>query len=218
MAQTVVSQLPVLLVDDEPQILRSVSLSLRASGIGQVITLEDIRGVLPLLSEQDVGVVVLDLTMPYLSGQTLLEHLTADYPDIPVIVMTATNDLDTAVQCMKAGAIDYLVKPVETNPGNVREPEAMLFDAVARHQGGPLSLQSFKAAIAEGPPASHDGIESTTLISLFTLFLDRLPTLGEAREVLIAEALRRAEGNQGLAAGMLGLSRQALNKRLERRK
>jgi two-component system, NtrC family, nitrogen regulation response regulator GlnG len=115
MAQTVVSQLPVLLVDDEPQILRSVSVSLRASGISQVITLEDIRAVVPLLNEQDVGVVVLDLTMPYLPGQTLLEHLTADYPDIPVIVMTATNDLDTAVQCMKAGAIDYLVKPVETN-------------------------------------------------------------------------------------------------------
>jgi two-component system, NtrC family, nitrogen regulation response regulator GlnG len=40
--------------------------------------------------------------------------------------------------------------------------------------------------------------------------------LGEAEAALIAEALRRAEGNQGVAAGMLGLSRQALNKRLSR--
>jgi two-component system, NtrC family, nitrogen regulation response regulator GlnG len=89
--------------------------ALRIERIAQVITLEDIRAVLPLLGEQDVAVVVLDLTMPYLSGQTLLEHLTTDYPDFPVIVMTATNDLETAVQCMQAGAIDYLVKPVETN-------------------------------------------------------------------------------------------------------
>jgi two-component system, NtrC family, nitrogen regulation response regulator GlnG len=56
MAQTAVSQLSVLLVDDEPQILRSTSVLLRASGIAQVITLEDIRAVLPLLGEQDVAV------------------------------------------------------------------------------------------------------------------------------------------------------------------
>jgi two-component system nitrogen regulation response regulator GlnG len=48
MAQTAVSQLPVLLVDDEPQILCSASVLLRASGFAQVITLEDIRAVLPL--------------------------------------------------------------------------------------------------------------------------------------------------------------------------
>jgi DNA-binding NtrC family response regulator len=104
-------------------------------------------------------------------------------------------------------------------PGNVRELEAMVFDAVARHHGGLLSLQSFKAAIAAGPTAAEDGPNPATLLmSLSTLFPDRLPTLREAHEALIAEALRRAEGNQGLAAGMLGLSRQALNNRLMRRK
>jgi two-component system nitrogen regulation response regulator GlnG len=100
----------------------------------------------------------------------------------------------------------YRLLQTYTFPGNARELEALLFDAVARHQGGLLSLQSFKVAIAEGPPVAQDGIESATLISLSTLFPDRLPTLSEAQETLIAEALRRAEGNQGLAAGMLGLS------------
>jgi two-component system, NtrC family, nitrogen regulation response regulator GlnG len=471
MAHPVASQLPILLVDDEPQILRSASVSLRAAGIGHVATLEDSRAVLPMLSTQDVSVIVLDLTMPHLPGQVLLGHLTADYPDIAVIVMTATNDLDTAVQCMQAGAIDYLVKPVEPNrlissvrraleiralraevlslkerlltdtppqreafaeiitqskammaifryveaiasspqpvlitgetgtgkeliaraihrlapghgelvavnvaglddamfsdtlfghsrgaytgadrpregliaqagegtlfldeigdltaasqvkllrllqdgsyyplgadrprqsrarvivatnydvaqrvtaglfrkdlyyrlrthhiqlpplrarledlpllinhflekaaqalhkpaptaplalyrllqtyafPGNVRELEAMIFDAVARHQGGLLSLQSFKAAIAAGPPSADGGTEPAALpLSPSTFFPDRLPTLREAQEALIAEALRRADGNQGLAAGMLGVSRQALNKRLTRHK
>jgi two-component system, NtrC family, nitrogen regulation response regulator GlnG len=46
---------------------------------------------------------------------------------------------------------------------------------------------------------------------------DRLPTLKEAEEALITEALSRADGNQGVAAGLLGVSRQALNKRLRRR-
>jgi two-component system, NtrC family, nitrogen regulation response regulator GlnG len=58
---------------------------------------------------------VLDLTMPHLSGQALLEQVAGEYPDIPIVLMTATNDLETAVQCMRTGASDYLVKPVEEN-------------------------------------------------------------------------------------------------------
>jgi DNA-binding NtrC family response regulator len=68
-----------------------------------------------LLAELDVGVIVLDLTMPHLCGQALLERVAADHPDVPVILLTATSDLETAVQCMQAGALDYLVKPVEEN-------------------------------------------------------------------------------------------------------
>jgi DNA-binding NtrC family response regulator len=104
-------------------------------------------------------------------------------------------------------------------PGNVRELEALAFDAVARHQGGLLSLQSFKTAIGVAAPMAEDGTEPhPPPLSLSSLFPDRLPTLREAQEALISEALRRADGNQGLAAGILGLSRQALNKRLTRRK
>jgi DNA-binding NtrC family response regulator len=108
-----VSDLPVLLVDDEPQLLRSASIVLRAAGISHVETLDDSRAVLPLLASRDVGVLVLDLTMPHISGHTLLGQLAADYPDVPVILLTATNDLETAVQSMQAGATDYLVKPVD---------------------------------------------------------------------------------------------------------
>jgi len=105
--------LPVLLVDDEPQLLRSASVALRAAGFPQVVTVDDSREVASLLAKHAVGVIVLDLTMPYISGQSLLDRIAADHPDIPVILMTATNDLETAVRCMQAGAVDYLVKPVD---------------------------------------------------------------------------------------------------------
>jgi DNA-binding NtrC family response regulator len=103
-------------------------------------------------------------------------------------------------------------------PGNVRELEALVFDAVARHQGATLSLQSFKEAtgapqLPESQPQA-DGSDG----ALAALFPDPLPTLRETEEALVAEALRRADGNQGVAAGLLGISRQALNKRLTRRK
>ena len=101
-------------------------------------------------------------------------------------------------------------------PGNVRELEAMIFDAVALHQGGTLSLHSFKTAMGAGPLLVEEMNRPADLMAL--LAVERLPTLDEAEEALVQEALRRADGNQGMAAGLLGLSRQALNKRLMRRK
>jgi len=103
-------------------------------------------------------------------------------------------------------------------PGNVRELEALIFDAVARHEGTILPLQSFKEAMAsksELAMTEQPAEPSTT--GLVTWSPDRLPTLEEAEEVLLTEALSRADGNQGVAAGLLGISRQALNKRLHRR-
>lgn len=464
-------EIPVLLADDDPQILRGASMALRTSGIKQVVTVQDSREVLPLLTHQEPAVLVLDLTMPHVSGQVLLEQITADYPDIPVIILTATDDLDTAVACMKTGAFDYLVKPLDrdrfvtavnravemralrrellslkerflsstlknpqafagvitrnramedifryveaigasvqpvlitgetgtgkeliakaihvlsrpekafvavdvaglddtvftdtlfghkrgaftgaeqardglvaaaaqgtlfldeigdlketsqvkllrllqegkyyslgadqprrsnarivvaTNrniaelinaghfrkdlfyrlrghhihipplrerkddlpllfnhfleksaqalqksvpgvpaeiysllktypfPGNVRELEAMVHDAVARHQSGILSLRSFKDTMGyDHSMVLQDLDEDTIKTELGKLFSDRLPTLKEAEHYLIEEALRRADGNQGIAAGLLGLTRHALNKRLVRQR
>jgi len=105
----------VLLVDDETRILLSFSTLLKTSGLRQVTTIDDSRRVMPFLEKQPVSVVVLDLFMPFISGQDLLVEIQHQYPDIPVIVMTAANEIETAVECMKNGALDYLVKPVERN-------------------------------------------------------------------------------------------------------
>lgn len=106
---------PVLLVDDEKHILLSSESVLRFAGIREVRAVDDSRQVLPLLEQGDIGVVVLDLFMPFLSGKELLVTICRDYPHIPVIVMTAADEVDTAVDCMRAGAFDYLVKPVENS-------------------------------------------------------------------------------------------------------
>jgi DNA-binding NtrC family response regulator len=103
-------------------------------------------------------------------------------------------------------------------PGNVRELEALIFDAVARHQGTTLSLQSFKEAMSGKPLLTAWGQSHEPLAGPIVWPPDRLPTLKEVEEMLITEALSRADGNQGVAAGLLGVSRQALNKRLSRRR
>ncbi len=105
------SQPTVLLVDDEEKILYILELLIRSAGIAQVITLADSRKVMPLLKKQDVSVIVLDLAMPFINGRELLVKITQEYPGIPVIIMTGEGQLKTAVQCIKNGAFDYLVKP-----------------------------------------------------------------------------------------------------------
>jgi len=110
-----VTQNQVLVVDDEPGILTEVSLLLASSDILEVATLSDSRAALPYLREHQVSVVIVDWVMPNVTGGELLQKLTADHPQIPVIVMTAMGDVETAVNCMKAGAFDFLTKPVDPN-------------------------------------------------------------------------------------------------------
>ena len=105
--------LPVLLVDDETQILRSTALALRTAGIANVVSLSDSREVMPYLAEHPVGAALLDLNMPHIGGEGLLEQMAEHHPEIPVMIMTAANEIELAVRCMRMGAADYLVKPVE---------------------------------------------------------------------------------------------------------
>lgn len=106
-------QKAVLLVDDEQMVLNASSLSLRSSGIGNVLMLSDSREVMGFLASHPVSVIVLDLQMPHISGMKLLPRITQEYPHIQVILMTASDEISTVVECMKAGASDYMVKPVE---------------------------------------------------------------------------------------------------------
>ncbi|WP_242341466.1 MULTISPECIES: sigma-54 dependent transcriptional regulator [Anaeromyxobacter] len=104
----------ILLVDDEPAWLRAMSLTLeRTAGIRRVVTCQDPRRVLEILDGDDIGVVLLDLTMPHLSGEELLPRIAAEHPEVAVIVVSGLNQVETAVRCVKLGAFDYHVKTEE---------------------------------------------------------------------------------------------------------
>lgn len=93
-------------------------------------------------------------------------------------------------------------------PGNVRELEAMIFDAVSKHRARVMSLEVIQKRVA----AEHLSPEGITTLR----FPDRLPTLKEMNELLVEEALRRTGNNQSQAARLLGMTQQALNQRLRR--
>lgn len=104
----------ILVVDDEPAWLRSMRIALaRLADITNVLTCHDSRDVMTLLSLHEVGIVLLDLTMPHRSGEELLAEINEKYPEIIVIIVSGMNQIETAVKCMKQGAFDYLVKTAE---------------------------------------------------------------------------------------------------------
>jgi len=103
----------ILLVDDEEQILEMCKNCLTTSGYQDILTVNDSRQVMPLLAREEVAVIVLDLRMPHLGGLELLPQIVSQYPQIPVILATANNDVETVVNSIKEGAFDYLVKPIE---------------------------------------------------------------------------------------------------------
>jgi DNA-binding NtrC family response regulator len=105
--------LPVLLVDDEIQALDSFEIALRSANMNNFIRCQDSREVKPIIGRKEIEVILLDLRMPHLSGEELLPMLRSDVPEVPVIVITGADDVETAVKCMRSGASDYMVKPVE---------------------------------------------------------------------------------------------------------
>jgi DNA-binding NtrC family response regulator len=114
MAQSFPAQ-PILLVDDETDVLQSYKITLRFNGISNFVLCSDSTKVMDLLAATEFSAIVLDLNMPHLSGRELMGLIHEQYPEIHVIVVTASNSVATAVECMKLGALDYLVKPVEDN-------------------------------------------------------------------------------------------------------
>jgi DNA-binding NtrC family response regulator len=102
-------------------------------------------------------------------------------------------------------------------PGNVRELQAMVMEAVSKHTGRMLSLDSFKQHIdRERDPELDQGGPSSQRENTIFADMDALPTLKQAGELLVREAVRRANGNLSAASRVLGISRQALSKRIKR--
>jgi len=95
----------------------------------------------------------------------------------------------------------------------------MIFDAISRHQKGILSLDPIREKVGKNGFPKNGGLDPAAAIALAKrmAFGDSLPTMKEAGDLLIQEALARSRGNQKIAAMMLGITRRALNNRLHRK-
>jgi signal transduction histidine kinase/FixJ family two-component response regulator len=104
----------ILVVDDEKPIRDGCERLLSSRGY-LVVTAEDGRKALEILEKTPVNIMLLDLKMPGTSGEEVLEIVRAEHPHIPVIIITGHGTLDTAVECMKRGAYDFVAKPFQVD-------------------------------------------------------------------------------------------------------
>jgi two-component system response regulator AtoC len=102
----------IFVIDDEKEMVELVQLGLKKRGF-VVVPFSNGADALAGLTEHDVDVVVTDLNMKGMTGLELCQTLVADRPDLPVIVLTAFGSFETAVGAIRAGAYDFVTKPVE---------------------------------------------------------------------------------------------------------
>jgi DNA-binding NtrC family response regulator len=123
---------PIIIVDDEASILLAIDTTLQMAGLNNTITCRDSRRVMDILAGTPIDAMLLDLNMPNVDGHRLLEDVRREYPDVPVIIVTGAMDVDTAVACIKAGAFDYIVKPVEADRLTTAVSRAISFQELRR--------------------------------------------------------------------------------------
>jgi DNA-binding NtrC family response regulator len=156
----------VLLVDDDVSLSETLEIGLRKRGY-EVMTRASAADAESLVLSEDFDVVVTDLNMRHVNGIELCERIVANRADVPVIVLTAFGSLDTAVSAIRAGAYDFISKPVEL------EALAIAVDRAARHRQLGAEVKRLRREIDGAPHFEELTGESPPMKGVFEL-IDRV--------------------------------------------
>jgi two-component system nitrogen regulation response regulator GlnG len=102
----------IFVIDDDKAICWVLEKALHKAGL-QVESFETADSALEAISRKEPAAVITDIRMPGMDGLVLLDRISQQYPELPVIIMTAHSDLDSAVSAYKGGAFEYLPKPFD---------------------------------------------------------------------------------------------------------
>lgn len=136
--------LPILVVEDDPDLREALSDTLTLSRY-RVHTAVDGENAIALLREHAVGLVITDVQMPNMNGITLLHEIKSRWPHLPVLLMTAYGVISQAVEAMREGACNYMVKPFDVSD---------LLTQVARYML-PVSFGESGDAVMDDPQSSE---------------------------------------------------------------
>ena len=187
----------VLVVDDEPDMAESCAFFLDRAGY-EVATANSGPDALALMERSPFSVVITDLKMPRMSGMTLLERVRERDPDVEVLVITGHPDVDSAVEAMKLGALDYIRKPFTEQEFMARVDKALA------HRRVRDSNRDLRERLRSGAPGSRLVWRSETFGALIAT-LERAART-DASVLLIGES---GTGKELLAHHLHDLSQRA---------
>lgn len=149
----------IVLVDDEAAALRTMETALRIEGFDSVEMFDSWKKAAKSIDPESTDAILLDIIMPDISGLDALRECRNCYPQIPVIMVTAVNDVEKAVTCMKSGAADYLTKPLNINRFIECINNVLIVDA----------LEKEEAIVKKNPGINHGTIPYTATEKLVSL-------------------------------------------------
>ncbi len=202
----------ILIVDDDELTAELYQAHLQDAGFERLIVCADSRDVMKIAGENPVSTVLLDLNMPHITGQELLDRIRAEYPDISIIVLTSEDKVETAVACMKKGAFDYIAKPVEPN----RLVNAVRLAATIRELRNEVSVLTTSSASLRDPDAFRSIITASRGMLQVLRYVEAVSASPKAVLItgesgtgkeLIAQAIHRVSGRKGefVAVNVSGL-------------
>lgn len=174
----------IMMVDDEPINMRVLQLHLTAQGYGRFVCLTDSTQAMSIIRSERPSVLLLDLNMPDVSGLEILSDVRDDpeLKQLPVIVLTSSNDPETKVQALQLGATDFLSKPVDANELALRmkntivsrayEQRLMHFDALTNLPNRMYFSRLVQRLVKETP--AH-----TERVSLLLININRFKSIND---------------------------------------
>ena len=140
----------ICVIDDDSSIRWVLEKALGGTGL-PVQGYESADSALRAINNQEPAVVMTDIRMPGMDGLVLLEPLNNNYPDLPVIIMTAHSDLDSAVSAYKGGAFEYLPKPFDIDEAVALVNRALDARAQQAVEFAPAVLDTATEIIGKAP-------------------------------------------------------------------
>ncbi|HVW87588.1 MAG TPA: response regulator, partial [Bryobacteraceae bacterium] len=149
----------ILVVDDEDHLRRVVQVQLQQQG-HEVDTAPNGAQALEMLQKSAYHLVLADMRMPGMSGLELLQQIRKEYPETFVIILTAYGTIETAVEAMRAGAYNYITKPV--HPDELR----LVVDRALEHSGLAEEVKTLRSSLNQKYGFEHIIGQSDVLLSV----------------------------------------------------
>ena len=178
----------VLIIDDEVNLRQTLARILHGAGF-EVTTAENGKQGIALLSQHAFDLVYMDIRMPDMSGLEVLKIIHADSPELPVVLFTAQPDLNTAVEALRSGAIDYLLKPLKPEE-IIRRTNAIVVDLKLERRKKEIqaqikALQTELVDLEAGGESKQDPVNKTSDSNERYLKRGKLTLDLHARQVMI---------------------------------
>jgi len=150
----------VLLIDDDPGLPEVIELLLSREGY-DALHAATVKDGLDRVASAAPDVVITDLKLPDGTGLDVIQHLHRERPELPLILITSYSSLDSAIGALRAGAVDYLIKPFE-NEDLLRAVQR----AVRIKRAPPLAVEAYMREVVQRFQDSHSEIELARMLGI----------------------------------------------------